>query len=396
MGAKILRGVGIPYSMYIKILRGGERGYDSRKLTAYTLRESASAHHISNNLFIADPNDTEEASRAFDRHHNLHTLLKGGAGKRIKRPLIHIIARAAPEDGELSSETFSRMTTSLLKQLGLSPQDYPYHAQSHTDEAGTRNHIHIIASRISNKEGKVWYGRREGELCWKVKTSIEKEFNLHRTKTMAEFKDRGTKTLRRSEVEQQMKKRGIVSNKEAIAAAIIASLEDSSGSWEHFELELRKYQIEVEVIERPSGRHGVAFALNGCRIPGSKLGRGFSYAQLKKSLKELKEGRVQDVGKIGLKIDPERLATQAPPDTQGSPKKDLEFDQSQLEDLRKVEQGKYPDLSAQAASIFSCYSLQRRNVIVFIICLLATRSMVKEFKSREIKDLHRKRRTIDR
>lgn len=381
--------------MYLKILRGGKNGYDPKNLSSYLVRESAAAEHVSSNLFVTDHSNSSQVADAFDRHHQTHAARSGGSAKRIKRPLVHIIARAAPQDGHLASEVLQHLSKRVMESLGLDPKNYPYLAQSHTDDAGVRNHIHIIASRISTS-GDVWYGRREGELCWKVKTALEKEFDLHRTQTMDEFKDKGTKTVRRTEAEQQLKRRGIVSNKEAIAAAIIASLEDSCGCWDRFEQELRKYQVKVEVIERPSGRNGVTFALDGRRIPGSRLGRGFSYAQLRKTLKEVREGRVQSIGKIGLKIEPAVLEKQAQSISKDSSSKNLDFDQSQLEDLRKVERGKYPDLSAQAASIFKCYAMQRRSVVVFIICLLATRSMVAEYKSREAKDIVHTRKGIGR
>ena len=372
--------------MYLKILRGGVDGYDPKKLASYLFRESASAEHVSSNLFISDHSDSAQVADAFNRHHSTHAARNGGSAKRIKRPIVHIIARAAPEDGELSAESLKKLSKRTLETLGLNPRDYPYLAQSHADELGVRNHLHIIASRISNDGKSVWYGRTEGEMCWRAKTTLEKELGLHRTEAMDEFKAEQRKTLRRTEPEQQMKKREAISNKEVIGASILASLEDSGGKWEAFAATLRKYQIEVEKVERASGHHGVIFRFNGLKISGSKLGRSFSYSQLVKTLSEIESGRVKGLGGIGLAVTSGLLEKQEhfqPKQNCDPSRKKLEFDKSQLEDLRKVERGRYPDLSALAGSLFASYSLQQSNIVVFVICMLMSRSMVAEYKRRE-------------
>lgn len=384
--------------MYLKILRGGKHGYNIKQLVGYAARESADASLLCHNLFIANPLDAEEISEAFEIHNTRIIEDKGPAGKRIRRPIVHIIGRAAPQDGELTNETLRNLAKDTLTGLGLDPSAFPYYAQSHLDDEGTRNHFHIIATRLA-MDGKVWKGEREGERCWEIKTVLEKKYGLHVTESREEFEKGGGITLKRTHEEHHLKKRDEMSKKELMALAIINSIKDSEGKWTFFKAHLHHHLISVEKIERASGHHGIIFKLGDFKITGSKLGRHFSYSNIQKQIEKVKNGEEIEQMKLRVKTSLTKVQKQLEKDEvkkRTEPESFTEImDDAQLhhcktitKQLKFLKKCKYKDLEDKAAFIATGIANRAFTRLLYVFNLILISYLMSDYQDRERKRKH--------
>lgn len=89
----------------------------------------------------------------------------------ITRPIWHASLRAAPGDRRLGDGTWADAAQSFMEDMGLA--HHPWVAVRHGED-----HIHIVASRISD-DGGVWHGRNDRRAAQTACTALERQHGLY-------------------------------------------------------------------------------------------------------------------------------------------------------------------------------------------------------------------------
>ncbi len=192
--------------------------------------------------------------------------------ERVKKPVFHASLSLHPDD-KLTAQDWERVATSYVEQMGYGNSQWV--AFRHRDRA--HDHIHIVASRIDFAGTRVndYQDRARSE---EVVRGLRSGLNLREVPRSRDVKDR---RISRGQAEQFIRT-GEVTPKVAIRAAI-SEASKREPTMQEFAQRLARRGVEMVPRIQSTGRvSGVSFRLGEVELPGSKLGRPYSWGNLQK------------------------------------------------------------------------------------------------------------------
>nr|WP_235501709.1 relaxase/mobilization nuclease domain-containing protein [Trabulsiella odontotermitis] len=200
----------------------------------------------------------------------------------VVKPMWHNSLRL-PRNETLTDSQWSEIADQYMKSMGFSDTHLRCYVL-HDDKDG--QHIHIIASRISMHDGKLYLGKNENLVSTRIIQVLEKGFDLIRTKgpetPFPPASPSSSKEKRKnSRNEEQMKKRTEENTpKEIIQQAIdeITTARLSSGDF----IEVLKTRgITAKANVASTGKmNGFSFEYAGIAFKASQLGKKYSWKNL--------------------------------------------------------------------------------------------------------------------
>lgn len=201
----------------------------------------------------------------------------------IKKPVWHNSLRL-PEGEHVSNEEWRNIVVDYLNDMGLSD------AQVFVVKANLKEgeHVHIIVNRVF-EDGSVYHGVDENLISSKIISDLERKYGLTITKPSEYTKEgrflRNDKTkLKRNEIEQSVRT-GEPAIKTVLQELIDDSLADKPDTRDFINrLESAGVKVLPNISASTGRMNGFSFEFNDVAFSGSKLGKKYTWNQLKRAI----------------------------------------------------------------------------------------------------------------
>jgi hypothetical protein len=150
-------------------------------------------------------------------------------------------------------------------------------------------HSHALVSRIGT-DASIWLARFSVRKGIKATAQLEKEFGLTITPTLDYSSAQNRRPQLTKHEFEQKKRTGLPVRKEVIIDIIETSIQRSEGAFPSFLKACEEQGLAPHVVERENGSKGISFVFENVSYRGSKLGRGYSYGNLIKTLALIEAG----------------------------------------------------------------------------------------------------------
>jgi hypothetical protein len=245
---------------------------DLNRIYNYIRRESADHHVIASNILSGD--HLAELGRV--------------AALRADCPSAYlhwVLAFPQADVPKLTPELITKVWKRFFTLMEV-PATCKYVVATH---GADMQHSHALLSRVGT-DANIWLARFTVRKGIKTTETLEKEFGLTVTPTLNYDAPSVRKpTFNKHEYEQKSRTRLPV-RKEVIVSIIEESIKRSEGAFLSFIRACESQGLRACVIERANGAKGISFTYEGVSYKGSQIGKGYSYANLTKTLAAIAKG----------------------------------------------------------------------------------------------------------
>nr|WP_237727193.1 relaxase/mobilization nuclease domain-containing protein [Citrobacter koseri] len=211
----------------------------------------------------------------------------------VVKPVWHNSLRL-PRNEALTKEQWSTIADQYMKRMGFSDTHLRCYVL-HDDKDG--QHIHVIASRISMHDGKLYLGKNENLISTRIIQQLEIDHHLTRTKgpemtlspaslsrsstTQKPIGLTTSKPKKRSRNEVMMEKRtGEIGPKAIIQSALEELLASKFSTTEFVQQLVAQNIMAVPNIASTGKMNGFSFEYEGIAFKASQLGKNYSWSSL--------------------------------------------------------------------------------------------------------------------
>lgn len=203
----------------------------------------------------------------------------------VAKPVWHNSLRL-PAGESLPIQRWKLLADDYMKRMGFSETHLRAYVL-HDDKDG--QHIHIVASRIDARSGKLYLGKNENLISTRIIQELEKDYQLTRTKgpeTKASPASPSPEPKRKKSRNEAMmeENKGEPSPKSVIQEALEVLLVGKPSATE-FVQQLAVQNIRAVPNIASTGRmNGFSFEYRGIAFKASQLGKGYSWAELQNKI----------------------------------------------------------------------------------------------------------------